>query len=188
LDREYWFVSIEKYRDEQSHRARFHNVFVIEVGYLLSPFFAIGIFLHSLLYLFKTVKDRGCEWFYPLTRIVKQGTIDADGNLQPNIEPGKVYFYQEDLKGIIEKADPELHILGEKPTPWRRVYGFALNSCLMDRGFQSGSIALSIIWLATPNQNNYFIFSKPWTFYYPFIAGFAFFGLIYLSGELDRRD
>ena len=36
LDREYWFVRVRKYQEEQPHRARFHNVFVIAVGYLLS--------------------------------------------------------------------------------------------------------------------------------------------------------
>ena len=45
LDREYWFVQVKKYQDEQPHRARFHNVFVMAAGYLLSPFFALGIFL-----------------------------------------------------------------------------------------------------------------------------------------------
>jgi hypothetical protein len=188
LDREYWFVRVKEYRDEQPHRARFHNVFVMAVGYLLSPYFALGIFLHALQDSFTTVKDRGCEWFYPLTRKAKLGTLDADGNPQPNVEPGKVYFYQEDLKGIIEKADPDLRIPGEDPTPWRRTYGFALNSCLLDRGFLFGSIALAVIWLATPGLNNYVVFAKPWTFYYPFMAGFAFFGFVYLAGELDRRD
>jgi hypothetical protein len=188
LDREYWFVRVKEYRDEQPHRARFHNVVVMAIAYLLSPFFALGVFLHSLLDSFTTVKDRGCEWFYPLTRKVKLGTIDGDGNQQPNLEPGKVYFYQEDLKGIVEKADPDLRIPGEEPTPWRRVYGFALNSCLLDRGFLISSLALVIIWLAMPGLHNYSIFDKPWTFYYPFIAGFVFFGLIYLAGELDRRD
>ncbi len=188
LDREYWFVRVSKYRDEQPHRARFHNVFVMAAGYFLSPFFALGIFLHSLQDSFTTVKDRGCEWFYPLTRIVKSGTLDADGNPQPNIEPGKVYFYQEDVKGIVEKADPDLRIPGEEPTPWRRVYGFALNSCLLDRGFLFGSIVLAIIWFVAPGFKNYAAFSQPLTFYYPFIAAFAFFGLLYLSGELDRRD
>ena len=188
LDREYWFVRVKQYRDEQPHRARFHNVFVMAAGYILSPFFALGIFLHTLQDSFTTVKDRGCEWFYPLTRKVKFGTLDGDGNPQPIIEPGKIYFYQEDLKGIVEKADPDLRISGEDPTPWRRTYGFALNSNLLDRGFLFGSIAISIIWLATPGFNNYAIFTKPWTFYYPYIAGFAFFGLVYLAGELDRRD
>jgi len=188
LDREYWFVREKKYRDEQPHRARFHNVFVMTAGFLLSPFFALGIFLHSLQDSFTTVKDRGCEWFYPLTRIVKRGTIDVDGKPEPNIEPGKVYFYQEDDKGIVEQADPDLRLQGEDPTPWRRVYGFALNACLLDRGFLFGSIVLVIVWLALPGFKNYAVFTLPLTFYYPFVAGFAFFGLVYFAGELDRRD
>ncbi len=188
LDREYWFVRENKYRDEQPHRARFHNVFVMAAGYLISPFFALGIFLHSLQDSFTTVKDRGCEWFYPLTRIVKRGTIDVDGKAQLNVEPGKIYFYQEDDKGIVEQADPDLRLQGEDPTPWRRVYGFALNACLLDRGFLFGSIALAIIWLAAPGFKNYGVFNQPLTFYYPFIAAFTFFGLVYFAGELDRRD
>ncbi len=63
LDREYWFVRVRKYQEEQPHRARFHNVFVMAAGYLLSPFFALGILLHALQDSFTTVKDRGCEWF-----------------------------------------------------------------------------------------------------------------------------
>jgi hypothetical protein len=77
---------------------------------------------------------------------------------------------------------------GEEPTPWRRVYGFALNACLLDRGFLFGSIALAIIWLVAPGFKNYAVFNQPLTFYYPFVAGFAFFGLVYFAGELDRRD
>jgi hypothetical protein len=188
LDREYWFVKEKKYRDEQPHRARFHNVFVMAIGFLLSPFFSLGIFLHSLQDSFTTVKDRGCEWFYPLSRWVKRGTIDATGNPQTPIEPGKVYFYQEDPRGIVEQADPDLRLPGEDPTPWRRVYGPALNGQLLDRGFLLGAIFLVIIWLVVPNGSNLTVFAKPWSFYYPFIAGFAFFGLIYFSGELDRRD
>jgi hypothetical protein len=188
LDREYWFVRKRKYQDEQPHRARFHNVFVIAAGYLLSPFFALGIFLHSLQDSFTTVKDRGCEWFYPLTRLVKLGTLDPAGNEQPGIIPGNVYFYQEDPKGIIEHADSDLQEPDDQPTPWRRVYGPALNSKLLDRGFLFGSIVLSAIWFITIGNQTLSSFSKPLTLYYPFIAGFAFFGLVYLAGELDRRD
>ncbi|MGB8780463.1 MAG: metal-dependent hydrolase [Candidatus Bathyarchaeia archaeon] len=188
LDREYWFVRAKKYRDEQPHRARFHNVFVMAAGFLLSPFFSLGIFMHALQDSFTTAKDRGCEWFYPLTRWVKRGTIDADGNPQLPIENGKVYFFQEDPRGIIEQADPDLRLPGDQPTPWRRIYGPALNSHLLDRGFLLGAIFLSIIWLLVPNGSNLEVFAKPWSFYYPFVAGFAFFGLVYWSGELDRRD
>ncbi len=188
LDREYWFVKVRKYQEEQPHRARFHNVFIMALGYLLSPFFALGIFLHALQDSFTTVKDRGAEWFYPLTRCIKQGTLDGEGNKQPNIEPGKIYFYQEDPKGIVEHADPDLQEPDDKPTPWRRVYGPALNSCLLDRGFLLGSILIVIVWLVTPDFSHVAVFAEPWSFYYPFIAGFAFFGLVYFAGELDRRD
>lgn len=188
LDREYWFVRTRKYQEEQPHRARFHNVFIMAIGYLLSPFFALGIFLHALQDSFTTVKDRGAEWFFPLTRLIKRGELDAKGNVEPNIEPGKLYFYQEDPKGIIEHADPDLQEPDDKPTPWRRVYGPALNSCLLDRGFLFGSIFLILFWLFMPDLSHLDIFAMPISFYYPFFAAFAFFGLIYLSGELDRRD
>lgn len=188
LDREYWFVQTRKYQDEQPHRARFHNVFIISIGYLLSPFFALGIFLHALQDSFTTAKDRGAEWFYPLTRFVKRGTLDAQGNSQPNIEPGKIYFYQEDLNGLIEYADPDLQEPDDKPTPWRRVYGPALNNCLLDHGFLIGSILLSVIWLLILDFSGVALFDKSLSFYYPYIAGFTFFGLVYLAGELDRRD
>jgi hypothetical protein len=188
LDREYWFVKMRKYQEEQPHRARLHNVFIMAIGCLLSPFFALGIFLHALQDSFTTVKDRGCEWFFPLTRWVKRGTLDANGKPQFPIEPGKVCFYQEDPKGIVEHADPDLQEPDDKPTPWRRVYGPALNSCLLDRGFLFGSILLAAIWLLTPDLSRISIFARPWSFYYPFIAGFAFFGSVYLAGELDRRD
>jgi hypothetical protein len=188
LDREYWFVRVRKYKEEQPHRSRFHNVFVIALGFILSPFFALGIFLHSLQDSFTTAKDRGCEWFYPLTRLVKRGSLDADGNKRPNIKPGKIYLYQEDPKGIIEHADPDLREPSGQAVPWRRVYGPALNSCILDRGFLVGSILIAIIYLVTPGFSHLEIFYKPWPFFYPFVAGFAFFGFIYLAGELDRRD
>ena len=90
--------------------------------------------------------------------------------------------------GLIEYADPDLQEPDNQPTPWRRVYGPALNSCLLDRGFLFGSILLSIIWLAVANFSHIVRFNMPLSFYIPFIAGFAFFGLVYLAGELDRRD
>ncbi|MFZ0966328.1 MAG: metal-dependent hydrolase [Candidatus Bathyarchaeia archaeon] len=110
LDREYWFVRKKVYQDEQPHRARFHNVFVIALGYLVSPFFSLGIFLHALQDSFTTSKDRGCEWFYPVSRLVKRGQYDADGKPQDPDPNERVYFYQEDPKGIIEHADPDLRV------------------------------------------------------------------------------
>lgn len=186
LDREYWFVRTKTYQDEQPHRARFHNIFVMALGYLVSPFFSLGIFLHALQDSLTTSKDRGCEWFYPISRLVKRGKLDANGNEQ-QLEPKEhVYFYQEDPKGLIEYADPDLRESG--PSPWRRVYGPALNSQLLDRGFLFGSIALAAIWLLLPDLSHLSLFSQPISFYYPFAAGYLFFGLVYWAGELDRRD
>ena len=185
LDREYWFVRTETYQDEQPHRARFHNVFIIALGYLLSPFFSFGIFLHALQDSFTTSKDRGCEWFYPISRWVRRGRYDVDGKEQELSPDEHVYFYQEDPKGLIEYADPDLREPG--PSPWRRVYGPALNSQLLDRGFLFGSVALALIWLLAPGSSHSALL-KPLTFYCPYVAGYLFFVFIYWSGELDRRD
>ena len=186
LDREYWFVRTRVYQDEQPHRARFHNVFMMAVGYLVSPFFSLGIFLHALQDSFTTSKDRGCEWFCPVSRLVKRGRYDANGSEQELDKNERVYFYQEDPKGLIEYADPDLREPG--PSPWRRVYGPALNSHLLDRGFLFGAITLAVIWLLTPDGSRLALFSRPLTFYWPYVAGYLFFGFVYWAGELDRRD
>jgi hypothetical protein len=47
---------------------------------------------------------------------------------------------------------------------------------------------LVIVWLVTPDLSHVAIFTNKGSFYLPFIAGFAFFGLVYFAGELDRRD
>ncbi len=96
LDREYWYVREKKYAEEQYHRARFHNVFLIVLGYLISPFFSLGIFLHMFQDSFTTAKDRGVEWFYLLTRLVKMGLYDEKMQQQPPHEKHRVYFYQRD--------------------------------------------------------------------------------------------
>jgi hypothetical protein len=185
LDREYWFIPAKTYRDEQYHRALFHNVFVMALSYLVSPFLALGIFLHVFQDSFTTSKDRGCEWFFPLTRLVKRGRYDASGNEQPLEPKESVYFYQEDPEGIIDRADPDLSETG--PCPWRRTYGPALNSHLLDRCFLSGSIILILVWLLAPDGSHLFtLFSNsPVAFH---IVGFVPIGIIYLAGELDRRD
>jgi hypothetical protein len=187
LDREYWFIPAKTYRDEQYHRALSHNVFLMALAYLVSPFFSLGIFLHVLQDSFTTSKDRGCEWFYPLTRLVKRGRYDEKGTEQPLDPNERVYFYQEDPEGLIEHADPDLREPG--PSPWRRVYGPALNSGLLDRGFLWGSIVLIMVWLLAPDGSHLALVSNnPITFYVPYIVGYASLSIIYIAGELDRRD
>jgi hypothetical protein len=184
LDREYWFVPYKTYRDEQYHRALFHNVFVMALAYLASPFLSLGIFLHVFQDSFTTSKDRGCEWFFPLTRLVKRGRYDAGGNEQP-LEPNeRVYFYQEDPKGIIDRADKDLS--ESEPCPWRRTYGPALNSSLLDRVFLFGSMVIVFVWLLVPDGSHIALFSNfQFTIY---ILGYFSLFIIYIAGELDRRD
>lgn len=195
LDREYWFVKPKRYADEQKeyadeqvHRARLHNVFMLPLTYVVSPFLAMGVFLHMLQDSFTTAKDRGVEWFYPLTRFVKRGLIDANGTLQPRDPEEKVYFYQEDPKGLVNNADPDLRELGPDPVPWRRVYGFAQNSHLLDRGFLLGSVAVLIVWLLRPldatNASSLVGgFATDWIF-----VGYLGVVVLYVAGETNRRD
>jgi LexA-binding, inner membrane-associated putative hydrolase len=187
LDREYWFVRVKKYADEQYHRARFHNVFMLPAAYLLSPYLSLGVFLHILQDSFTTAKDRGVEWFYPLTRLVKRGLYDPSGNPEQKDPKQHVYFYQEDPHGLVNLADTDLRE-GPDPVPWRRVYGFAQNSHLLDRGFLFASLALVLIWLASPLTSPRVLslvtyLSSNWTFVIP---EFLWVGLFFGSGELDR--
>jgi hypothetical protein len=189
LDREYWFVRVSQYRDEQMHRARFHNVFLLALAYLLSPFLSLGMLLHMIQDSFTTVKDRGVEWFYPLTRRVKRGLRDADGNLVVGESEKGVFFYQEDLKGLTENADPDLRIEGPDPVPWRRVFGFAQNSQILDRGFLMSSIAVLAVWMLVPSTANltalYDYLGANWVVW---LAGYGGIALLYTAGEMDRRD
>jgi hypothetical protein len=189
FDREYWFMPAVKYRDEQLHRSLFHNLFVMGAVYLVSPFVSLGMFLHVFQDSFTTIKDRGCEWLYPVTRLVKRGMKDANGNDEPLDPKERVYFYQEDPKGLLEMADPDLREPGDRPVPWRRTYGPALNGKLLDQGFLIGSIAITLIWLFLPGIANLAnlptFFANHWAL---FIAGYGSIALMFGAGELDRRD
>jgi hypothetical protein len=187
LDREYWFIPRQDYRREQYHRAAFHNVFVMVLAYLVSPFLSLGVFLHVLQDSFTTCKDRGCEWFYPITRLVKRGLYDENGHPQHENFDELICFYQEDPHALVEHADNDLW--DEGPSPWRRVYGPAQNSCLLDRGFLYCSIAIIILWVFMPNSSNLdFMVSIPVTSYLIVAFGFVSVAILFLAGELDRRD
>src|SRR3989441_8110377 len=188
LDREYWFFRPRIYADEQIHRAGLHNVFIISVTYLVSPFLSLGVFLHVLQDSFTTVKDRGVEWFYPITRLVKRGMYDAQGNPRPTDPNKHVYFYQEDPTGLVEHADPDLQESG--PVPWRRVYGFAQNSHLLDRGFLFGSAAILLAWLTIPLDAAHFYLIEGYLVDNRFLWGLGFGWVVatFVAGEIDRRD
>lgn len=190
LDREYWFVPIKMYVNEQYHRALFHNVFFMGFLYLLSPFLALGVFLHMLLDSFTTSKDRGCEWFFPLSRLVKRGRYNCnreDNWIKINLDPKeRVYFYHEDLEASVEYPEPSLE---QDPEPWRRTYGPALNSSLLDRMFLFGSIIFIIVWFTVPNLSNLNLWtSNSIDYYLPFIVAYFSIAVFFFAGELDRRD
>ena len=189
LDREYWFIPRKVYADEQIHRAGLHNVFVMVLTYLVSPFLSLGIFLHALQDSFTTVKDRGVEWFYPLTRLFKRGLYDDKGNPRPLDPKEKVYFYQEDPRGLVDKADSDLREYGCEPIPWRRVYGFGQNSQILDKSFLVGSVIVILIWFFAPgNALHMSVFTDTPIMNY-FLVGFGFAPVLVLfgAGELDRR-
>ena len=193
LDREYWFIPAAKYADEQRHRALFHNVVVIALTYVISPFLSIGVFLHVLQDSFTTVKDRGVEWFYPFTRLAKRGRYDANGNEQKLDPKEKIYFFQEDPPGLVKFADVDLQENLDKPVPWRRTYGFALNSHLLDHGFLFGSVAVVLVWLFVPSMgfvfsNLEFLKNAPISGYAAWLVGLLAVGILFLGGEIDRRD
>lgn len=193
LDREYWFIPEAEYAPEQRHRALFHNVFVIALAYPISPFLSLGVFLHALQDSFTTVKDRGVEWLYPFTRLVKRGEYNADGDPQPRDPKEHIYFFQEDPPGLAKYADVDLQENFDRPIPWRRVYGFALNSHLLDHGFLFGSIAVVFVWLFVPVTKLTFpnllvLINTPPSVYETWIFGLISVGTIYFAGEIDRRD
>lgn len=188
LDREYWFIRPMAYRDEQLHRAALHNVFIMALTYLASPFLSLGVFLHVLQDSFTTVKDRGVEWFFPLTRKVKRGLYDADGHPQPLDPKERVYFFQEDPVGLVDYADLDLR--EEGPVPWRRVYGPAQNSNILDRGFLFGSAAILLVWFANAVSTSALspILSYFQTNWGIWAVGFGWVVILFGAGELDRRD
>jgi hypothetical protein len=193
LDREYWFIPEAEYAPEQLHRALLHNVFIIGLTYPVSPYLSLGTFLHILQDSFTTVKDRGVEWFYPFTRLVKRGMYDADGNPQLLDPKEHVYLFQEDPPGLVKYADVDLQENFKRPVPWRRVYGFALNSHLLDHGFLIGSIAVILVWLVVPLTNFSFsnvniILKTPLSIYETWLLGLIAVGTLFFAGEVDRRD
>jgi hypothetical protein len=192
LDREYWFIPKKTYAEEQIHRAGLHNVFMMGLTYLISPFFALGVFLHVLQDSFTTVKDRGVEWFYPLTRLVKRGLFDANGKQEILDPKDKIYFYQEDSRGLVDKADIDLRerVYGCHPVPWRRVYGFAQNSQILDRAFLYGSIVTILIWHFAPGNNLHLLSwsSIPARYYLVISVAYASVLTLFVAGELDRHN
>src|SRR5215467_4293663 len=124
LDREYGFLSRESFRRKEVHRALCHNFLCIGVIYLINPYLALGAFLHSFLDTFNSARDRGVEWLFPFSRLVKKAVYDYKGNKMDLDSKNKIYFVQEEVPVLTEKTDPDLK--PSQPRPWRRTYAPAL--------------------------------------------------------------
>jgi membrane-bound metal-dependent hydrolase YbcI (DUF457 family) len=105
LDREYLFVSPKAFREEQFHRALFHNLLFLSGLFFVNVWLAVGAFLHSFIDSFTTEKDKGVEWLFPFSRLVKRGryTLAAtskDGGCKLELvdqkPPDRVCFINED--------------------------------------------------------------------------------------------
>lgn len=153
LDREYIFVSAKAFRDEQYHRALFHNLLFLSGLFLVNVWLALGAFLHSFLDSFTTEKDRGVEWLFPFSRLVKRGryTVIAnskDGRCKLELvdtkPPDRVCFINEDSPEATKLSDPDLK--ETKPVPWRKTYGPAANGQMLDKWLALASLSAFIIY------------------------------------------
>ena len=153
LDREYLFVSRKAFREEQYHRALFHNLLFLSGLFFLNVWLAVGAFLHCFIDSFTTEKDRGVEWLFPFSRLVKRGryTLTStlkDGVCKPELidqnPPDRVCFINEKSRETTKLSDPDLK--ESKAVPWRRTYGPAANGQLFDRWLALASFSLLILY------------------------------------------
>ncbi len=175
LDRD-WLGKKYAIGEEQRHRAILHNVFIVAISFLVSPFLALGAFLHMLQDSLTTANDKGCEWFYPLSRLVKLGKYNADKE-QMTLDPKeRIYFLQEDP----EDADTGPAI------PWRRVYGPAQNSMILDRIFLIGSLIAVGVWFGFNANSDWSGLTNRLAMTGTHWILFAGFAVLLLSGALLR--
>jgi hypothetical protein len=153
LDREYLLVSPKTFRAEQWHRALFHNLLFLSGLFFVNVWLALGAFLHSFLDSFTTEKDKGVEWLFPFSRLVKRGKYalasDSKGGgcqieLFDQKPPDRVCFLNEDSPEMTKLSDSDL--AEPKPVPWRRTYGPAANGQIFDRWLALASFSLLVVY------------------------------------------
>jgi hypothetical protein len=152
LDREYIFVSAKAFRDEQYHRALFHNLLFLSALFFVNVWLALGAFLHSFLDSFTTEKDRGVEWLFPFSRLVKRGRYEIvasskDGchlELVDTKPPDRVCFINEDSPQATKLSDPDLK--EAKAVPWRKTYGPASNGQMLDKWLALASFSVFVLY------------------------------------------
>jgi hypothetical protein len=142
MDREYGFFSKDYFRDHQLHRALCHNFVFLGIVYLINPYLAIGAFCHTLLDAINTAKDRGVEWLYPFSRLVKKARYDHDGKRIEFDIKTKVYMYQNDPVELTRKTAEDMKDYTLRP--WRRIYGPFYSGGILDIGIFIGSTAIML--------------------------------------------
>jgi hypothetical protein len=140
IDREYGFFSKDYFRDHQLHRALCHNFVFLGILFLINPYLAIGAFSHTLLDGLNTAKDRGVEWLFPFSRLVKKARYDHNGKKIPIDTKTRVYMYQNDPVELTRKTAEDMADYTVRP--WRRIYGPFYSGGILDTGILVGSAAL----------------------------------------------
>jgi hypothetical protein len=121
--------------------------------FFVNVWLAVGAFLHSFIDSFTTEKDKGVEWLFPFSRLVKRGRYvlaaeSEDGACKLGLVDQKpcdrVYFLNEDSPEMTNLSDPDLK--EPRAVPWRRTYGPAANGQLFDRWLAVASFSLLIIY------------------------------------------
>jgi hypothetical protein len=195
LDREYLFVSPKAFREEQFHRALFHNLLFLSGLFFVNVWLAVGAFLHSFIDSFTTEKDKGVEWLFPFSRLVKRGryTLAATSKdkackleLVYQNPPDRVCFINEDSPEMTKLSDPDLK--ESRAVPRRRTYGPAANGQLFDRWLALASFSLLILYalvnpdFALAGKNR--IFSTRIILPMTLLTGIV---LVYLGGWLKKN-
>jgi len=140
MDREYGFFSKNYFRAHQLHRALYHNFVFIGILSLINPYLALGAFCHTLLDCINTAKDRGVEWLYPFSRLVKKARYDHAGKKIAFDIKTRFYIYQNDPVELTRKTDEDMKDFTLRP--WRRIYGPFYSGGILDIGIFVGSTAL----------------------------------------------
>jgi hypothetical protein len=190
MDREYGFFSKDYFRKHQLHRALYHNFVFIGILSLINPYLAIGAFCHTLLDAINTAKDRGVEWLYPFSRLVKKARYDHAGKKIAFDIKTRLYIYQNDPVELTRKTAEDMKDFTLRP--WRRIYGPFYSGGILDIGIFIGSTALILFLtlLSVFRVRTFIDFYQPqfsFNFVGPLSIGVLGISLVLGVGEMKRH-
>lgn len=173
------------------HRAVCHSFVFLAILYLINPYVALGAFLHTLLDALNSARDRGVEWLFPFTRIIKKAAYDANGERLPPDPKYKIYLLQNEMRVLTKQTTADIKP-GPKIEPWRRTYGPTLSGGLFDYCVFSCSAAITLFLLALSFAGvGEFIDVKhlqlPLSFLLPFVVAASGIVIYFITGEIDRK-